>query len=233
MNGGGSHDPPPFFTEDVAFLCRFSKKSLSCEVFFVKQKIHTHTNMTEKLGTKIKNLRESLGLTQADLATAAGIDESQAGLIEADEVSPAISTLIKISRRMGVRLGTLLDGTEAGDPVVTTAEAMAPTINSSKAGNSQHLDFYSLAGQKLDRNMEPFYIAIRWADCGDKKNWSTHEGEEFIYVLEGAIEVHYGKEKFTVGAGESIYYDSIVAHCVGSVDRDAPAKAIAVTYTPN
>lgn len=189
--------------------------------------------MSEKLGTKIEQLRESLGLTRGDLAEAAGIEESQITMIENDEVSPAISTLIKISRRMGVRLGTLLDGTEAGDPVVTSAEAMTPTVNTTKPGGSHHLDFFSLAGQKLDRNMEPFFISIRHADCRNKKNWSTHEGEEFIYVLEGAIKVSYGKETYTVNAGQSIYYDSIVPHCVGSVDENTPAKAIAVTYTPN
>ena len=189
--------------------------------------------MSEKLGTKIKSLRESLNLTAADLATAAGIDESQITLIENDEISPTISTLIKISRRMGVRLGTLLDGTEASSPVVTSTEAMQPTINSTKPGTSGHLDFYSLAGSKLDRNMEPFFIHIHFADPAEKKNWSTHEGEEFIYVLDGTIEVYYGKEKHEVKAGESIYYDSIVPHCVTSAGKDAAAKAIAVTYTPN
>jgi transcriptional regulator with XRE-family HTH domain len=189
--------------------------------------------MSEKLGTRIKNLRESLSLTPGDLAAAAGIEEAQIALIEKNEVSPAISTLIKISRRMGVRPGTLLDGTEAAGPVVTSADKLAPTINTSHSGGGGHLAFYSLAGHKPDRNMEPFFIAIRHADCGEKKNWSTHEGEEFIYVLEGAIEVRYGKETYRVAAGESIYYDSIVPHCVGSVDRDRPAKAIAVTYSPN
>jgi transcriptional regulator with XRE-family HTH domain len=189
--------------------------------------------MTEKLGTKIKQLRESLGLSWSDLAEAAGIETAQIELIESNEASPAISTLIKISRRMGVRLGTLLDGTEASAPVVTSAQAMTPTVNTSKASGGQHLDFYSLAGRKLDRNMEPFMIAIHSADCADKKNWSSHEGEEFIFVLEGAIEVRYGKEVYTVQAGESIYYDSIVPHCVGSVDKETPARAIAVTYTPN
>ena len=189
--------------------------------------------MSEKLGTKIKGLRESLNLTWSDLAAAAGIDEAQIRMIEEDEVSPAISTLIKISRRMGVRLGTLLDGTEATAPVVTSAMAMQPTINSGRPGTSGHLDFFSLAGSKLDRNMEPFFINVNFADPTDKKNWSSHEGEEFIYVLEGAIEVYYGKEKHEVKAGESIYYDSIVPHCVTSAAKDTPAKAIAVTYTPN
>ena len=189
--------------------------------------------MSEKLGTRIKDLRESLNLAPADLAAAAGIDEPQIARIENGEVSPSISTLIKISRRMGVRLGTLLDGTEASSPVVTSAQTLSPTVNANKPGDSQHLDFYSLAGHKPDRNMEPFMISIRYADCEDKKNWSTHEGEEFIYVLEGAVRVCYGKERYMVNAGESIYYDSIVPHCVSSADRDKPARAVAVTYTPN
>ncbi len=187
----------------------------------------------EKLGTKIRGLREAASLTKEELAEAAGIEAAQIESIEGDEASPAISTLIKISRRLGVRLGTLLDGTEAGEPVVTSAEAAAPTVNTSKAGSGSHLNFYSLAGHKPDRNMEPFLISIHHSDCGDRKSWSTHEGEEFIYVLEGAIEVCYGKGKYTVNAGESIYYDSIVPHCVSSADRDKPARAIAVTYTPN
>ena len=189
--------------------------------------------MSEKLGTKIKQLRESLGLKWGDLADAAGIEASQIALIESGEVSPAISTLIKISRRMGVRLGTLLDGTEATSPVVTSTSDMSPTINTAKSGTSNHLDFYSLAGRKLDRNMEPFFINIHYADPADKKNWSSHEGEEFIYVLEGALEVFYGKEKYAVKAGESIYYDSIISHCVTVPEKETVTKVIAVTFTPN
>lgn len=189
--------------------------------------------MSEKLGTKIKQLREAAGLTWGDLAEAAGIETAQIVLIEGGEVSPSISTLIKISRRMGIRLGTLLDGTEASSPVVTSTSGMSPTVNTSKAGSSNHLDFYSLAGKKSDRNMEPFFINIHFADPTDRKNFSTHEGEEFIYVLEGTLEVYYGTEKHTVNTGESIYYDSIVPHCVTVPTKEAMAKVVAVTYTPN
>lgn len=189
--------------------------------------------MFEKLGEKIKQLYQASGLTRADLAEAAGIEESQITMIENGEISPSISTLIKISRRLGVRLGTLLDGTEISSPVVTSSGDMNPTINSSKPGTSGHLDFYSLAGKKLDRNMEPFLLNIHSADPDLVKNWSSHEGEEFIYVLEGAVEVRYGKELHKLQAGESIYYDSIVPHCVTTPQEGMTAKVIAVTYTPN
>jgi len=189
--------------------------------------------MSEKLGTKIQTLRESFNLTRQELAAAAGIEEDQVRMIESDEVSPTISTLIKISRRMGVRLGTLLDGTEASSPVVTPAATLSPTIISTKPGTSGHLDFFSPAGNKFGRNIEPFFINVHFADPADRANWSSHEGEEFIYVLEGVLEVWYGKEKHEVRAGQSIYYDSIVPHCVTAPTAEAVVQVIAVTYTPN
>ena len=60
---------------------------------------------------------------------------------------------------------------------------------------------------------------------------STHEGEEFIYVLEGEIEILYGKDKYELKAGDSIYYESIVAHHLHSHGSEK-AKILAVIYTP-
>ena len=59
---------------------------------------------------------------------------------------------------------------------------------------------------------------------------SSHEGEEFIYVLDGEIAIDYGKDIFRLKAGESIYYDSIVEHDVKAVD--APARILAVIHEP-
>jgi quercetin dioxygenase-like cupin family protein len=78
--------------------------------------------------------------------------------------------------------------------------------------------------------MEPFLIDI---DSASKNGYllSSHEGEEFIYVLEGVIEITYGKKKFIVNTGESIYYDSIVDHNVHAAN-ESKAKILAVVYTP-
>jgi quercetin dioxygenase-like cupin family protein len=74
--------------------------------------------------------------------------------------------------------------------------------------------------------MEPFIVDIE-KDSEQPK--SSHEGEEFIYVLEGAITVEYGKDTYTVKRGDSIYYDSIVPH---RVTAEADARILAVIYTP-
>jgi quercetin dioxygenase-like cupin family protein len=77
--------------------------------------------------------------------------------------------------------------------------------------------------------MEPFIIDVH--PGSGKVNPSSHEGEEFIYVLSGQIEVLYGKDSFTLSTGDSIYYDSVISHHVHAVGTE-DAKILAVVYAP-
>ena len=58
-----------------------------------------------------------------------------------------------------------------------------------------------------------------------------HEGEEWLFGMEGCIEIEYGKEIYVLHPGESIYYDSIVPHQVRAYDGQS-AKFLACVYTP-
>ena len=78
--------------------------------------------------------------------------------------------------------------------------------------------------------MDPFIIDVAATDDQDFV-LSSHEGEEFIYVLEGRMEVCYGKHTYLLEPGDSIYYDSIVPHHVHGYEGQA-AKILAVVYTP-
>lgn len=92
------------------------------------------------------------------------------------------------------------------------------------------MNYYSLAGSKAERHMEPFVIDIAPAREMDFI-MSSHEGEEFIMVLEGILEISYGKTTYILEEGDSIYYDSIVPHHVHSYEGK-PAKILAVVYSP-
>ena len=73
-------------------------------------------------------------------------------------------------------------------------------------------------------------IAVNPADSG-KHSLSSHEGEEFVYVLNGEIEIEYGKDLYVLEPGDSVYYDSVVPHqlrCHG----DVAARILAVVYAP-
>ena len=78
--------------------------------------------------------------------------------------------------------------------------------------------------------MEPFIIDINPSDEHDFQP-SAHEGEEFIYVMQGEVEVDYGKDKYTLAEGDSIYYDSIVKHHIHGVPGKS-AKILALVYIP-
>jgi quercetin dioxygenase-like cupin family protein len=90
------------------------------------------------------------------------------------------------------------------------------------------LSFNALAASKGGRHMEPFIVDIE-PDAEQEK--STHEGEEFIYILSGKLSLEYGNEAHVLSTGDSVYYDSIVPHRVLSADKQ-PVRIVAVLYTP-
>jgi len=184
------------------------------------------------IGEKIKKLRKYKEISLEELSKNSGVKRDLIKEIEEGEIVPSLAPLIKISRSLGVRLGTLLDDTIEEGPVIVREGKARKVIHFSGQEDEtreSHLDFYSLGAGKVDRHMEPFLVQVE--PHTDKFKLSSHEGEEFIYVLEGEIEIFYGKEKHHLKEGDSIYYDSIVPHHLHAKD-DKPAKILAVVYTP-
>lgn len=190
--------------------------------------------MTEHLGLKIKELREAAKMSSEELASKANIHPSQLQAVENAELVPSMPTLMGLTRALNVRLGTILDGTEHNGPVVASADAQPEVMSMSNTNTSarKHLNFFSLAQEKPDRNMDPLMVSVGYvAPAPD--TLSHHEGEEFLYVLSGEVELRYGSETYPLSAGQSIYYDSLVPHCLSTRSENAPAaKVLAVTYIP-
>jgi uncharacterized cupin superfamily protein len=94
-------------------------------------------------------------------------------------------------------LGTFLDDQDQVGPVIVKAGRKKSSLSFSTSNESsrEHLNFFSLAQDKAGRHMEPFIVEIEPTKESDYK-LSSHEGEEFIYVLEGSIEINYGKTSF-------------------------------------
>jgi transcriptional regulator with XRE-family HTH domain len=186
----------------------------------------------KNLGSKIKQLRSNQNLSLEELAERSGLLAAQIEKIEKEAIIPSLSPLIKIARALGVRLGTFLDDTDHLGPVVVRNGKPAEGVRftSEENGSREHLNFLSLAADKAGRNMEPFIVEIEPSEQSDYK-LSTHEGEEFIYVLEGEIEINYGKELYRLSAGDSIYVDSIVMHNVHAATSEK-ARVLVVLYTP-
>ena len=185
-----------------------------------------------KLGSKIKAIRETRKISIEDLADKAGIPIEGVKKIENGELIPSLTPLIKLARVMGVRIGTFLDDQEDIGPVLNKKDEKKSITRFSDKDTpaNSDLDFYSLAVNKAGRHMEPFLIDI-YPSSEEGYKLSSHEGEEFIYVLKGEIEVIYGKDVYALVEGDSIYYDSVVKHHLHSKGESA-AKILAVLYTP-
>ncbi len=192
------------------------------------------SNNNSALGSKIKGIRESRNLSVEEIAESSGLTVDQINSIENDENLPSLGPLIKIARAMGVRLGTFMDDNDALGPVICRAENREKESSISFSNGAvdarKHMEYHPLAQQKAGRHMEPFVIDINPEDKTEF-NLSAHEGEEFIYVMNGEVEIEYGKEKYTLHEGDSIFYDSIVKHHVHGAPGKS-AKILAVVYIP-
>jgi transcriptional regulator with XRE-family HTH domain len=185
-----------------------------------------------RIGAKVTQIRESRKISRQELAERSELDTKLIDRIETGELIPSLSPLIKIARVLGVRLGTFLDDQEHIGPVLTRTGDRPKRVGFAEkrqAGRAD-LDFYALAADKTGRHMEPFVIDIH--PLSDREIvLSAHEGEEFIYVLSGTVEISYGRETYMLEEGDSIYYDSIVSHNVHCKDG-GDARILAVVYTP-
>ncbi len=184
------------------------------------------------IGKLVTQMREEHSLSIEDLASRSGVSIEKLTEIEAGKITPSVGVLLKIARALGSRLGTLLDGQESRSAVVCRARSTFENgAVSSTGAKCDGYQFFPLAQGKLDRNMEPFLIEIA-ADSAKEASVSEHEGEEFLYVLEGSIDINYGAETYRLERGDSIYYDSVVPHTLTNTSTTQVAKILATVYTP-
>ena len=176
------------------------------------------------IGHKIKGIRESKNLSVEEIAERSGLTVEQINSIETDQNLPSLGPLIKIARALGVRLGTFMDDSDALGPIVTRAKDREKNSSISFSNDAtdarKHMEYHPLAQQKAGRHMEPFVIDIN-PETSPEFQLSAHEGEEFIYVMQGEVEIVYGKDTYSLKEGDSIFYDSIVKHHV----HGAPGKS--------
>ncbi|NLT52385.1 MAG: helix-turn-helix domain-containing protein [Ignavibacteria bacterium] len=187
--------------------------------------------MEKQIGSRIVRLRENLNISQEILAERASVTSIQLQEIENNKIIPSLAPLIRIARALGVRLGTFMEDHENIGPTICKNGECCAAINFSNNNATERtsMQYFPLAAKKTGRHMEPFIIDVK--SNSDEYILSSHEGEEFIYVLQGEIEVVYGNDKYILKQGDTIYYDSIVQHHVHATGG-SDAKILAVVYIP-
>jgi len=184
-----------------------------------------------RIGEKVRELREKKGLSLQDMANRTGYTSALLSQVENHLISPPLGALIKIAKALEVKVGTFF-GEEPRESyaIVRRDERKHISRYASKEGVSYGYSYESLGFDKKDRQMEPFLVTLEPATVKSEK-LSTHDGEEFIFILEGEMEVILGGHKDVLHPGDSIYYDSAIPHKV-QCHRDILTKILAVIWTP-
>jgi transcriptional regulator with XRE-family HTH domain len=184
--------------------------------------------MDEKsIAGNIKALRQNKKMSLDELSRLTGLTKGYLSKIERSYKAPPLSTLNKIALTMDVDVTFFLkeNAEEVRDTKLTIVRKGERKKVVTK-GSLYGYEYEALAYNKPGKNMEPFIIS----PALDGEATFQHDGEEFMYVLEGRHEFTYNGEKYILKSGDSIYFDSRIPHSGRSLG-DKKAKILTIIYS--
>jgi len=180
----------------------------------------------DDVGERILKIREEKNLTLDEISKMTGFDVEFLSKIENKDVQPQLGTVIKLSKALDSAFGRLVSG--VGDKIYSITrknERRTISRSTSKKGQKRIYTYKSLAPDVKGRHMEAFLVLL---EEDPEKEVSLHEGEEFIFVLDGEVVLEIGEEKFELEPGDSAYYLSTTAHHISA--KEGKATILAVMY---
>jgi transcriptional regulator with XRE-family HTH domain len=181
--------------------------------------------LAQRIGNNLKTLRLELGLSQKSLAEAARLSPTLISRIENGLVRPSIATLELIAHSLKVDIGYFFKDEEKKQFVISHREER-------KSVRSQRgYDIEAIVEDMESHFMDPVIVSLRGKEEEDKVELATHEGQEFMYVLEGKVEVILGSKRFVLRQGDAAYWNGNVPH-KGIRLSKKPAKTLNVHLIP-
>lgn len=183
------------------------------------------------IGERLKELRFNQNLTLSDVSGRTGVSVSTLSKIENHQVSPTFDVIMRISEGLDISLEDFVR-TNGGRTQVLGRR----TVTLAEGGVSIPTTQYNYRIHATDlvrKHMVPLEIEVLARSIDDFENWGSHPGEEYLYVLQGVVEVHtelYAPAR--LHQGESAYFDSNMRHAYVSVSKK-PARVLSISYDPN
>lgn len=176
-----------------------------------------HDPNDDSLGAKIHLLRMQSKLTLEQLSQKSGLARSTLSKIENNLMSPTYDAMLKLANGFGIDIAGLFK-----TPLEASSD-MLRVVSRKGQGKPHPLPHYKhhlLAFEKHNKRMQPFITSITTREPMPFDERSSHQGEEFIYVLEGSIQLFTGDLAPTeLGIGDSVYFDSNLKHCCISTSK--------------
>lgn len=175
-------------------------------------------------GEKVRSSREKQGFTLEELGSKTGIEPEILGQLERGEAYLPLGQLIRLSKALSLKMSEVISTGEEPFTVVRADQRRTFSRFGKSKEASHGYEYESLAPNKKDRTMEPFVVTLHPAASDEP---SSHDGQEFIFVLEGEMEVVVDDFRDVLKPGDAVYYDSTSTHRVRA-HGDKPARILAV-----
>jgi len=180
----------------------------------------------EDIGERIRKLREEKGLSLEELSRLTGFEVEFLSSLEKNEAQPQLGTVIKLSKALDSAFGRLVS--RVGDKLYSITrkdERRTVSRSTSHTGKEQVYIYKSLAPDVKGRHMEALMVQLEEVPT---KDISVHEGEEFIFVLDGVVVLEIGEDSFELEPGDTAYYLSTTPHHIAA--KSGKATILAVLY---
>ena len=180
----------------------------------------------EEIGQRIRTIREDKGLSLTEMSRLTGFEVDFLSNIESNKVQPQLGTLIKLSKALDSAFGRLISG--VGDKLYSVTRKNEQKIvsrSTSQKGKKHIYTYKSLAPEVKGRHMEAMLVQL---EENPEEEISVHDGEEFIYVLDGTTLLKIGDDRFELEPGDSVYYLSTTPHCIAA--KKGQSTILAVLY---
>jgi transcriptional regulator with XRE-family HTH domain len=190
-----------------------------------------HERLEEKInfGRRVKEIRGERRWTLEQLSQKSGLSISALSKIENDQVSASFDTIVKIAHAFGHTFGEFFRPQQS-------LQSVPGRRTSTRAGQgvcftTANYDYEVHSAELTRKGMIPLVMRIRARTLAPIEAWSSHDGEEFIYVTSGLVEVHTEfYAPIRLGVGDSAYIDSTMRHAFVSLgEGDAEMLSICMT----
>lgn len=181
------------------------------------------------IGSTVRDMRQKLGLTIAEIAEQTGISRGMLSKIENAQTATSLETLAKLSSALGVSLSAFFRNYDVPDgsaQLVKQGEGMEVVRRGTKRGHTYHLLAYDQGPTKL---FEPFLITMD--DASEVFPTFEHPGTEFIYMLEGRLEYRHGQSTYLLEPGDALTFRGDVPHGPEKLIQ-LPIRFIAIIHYP-
>jgi transcriptional regulator with XRE-family HTH domain len=181
------------------------------------------------LGRLLHNLRSRNGWTLKEMSRRTGIPLSTLAKVEHDRLTLSYDKLQQLSERLKIPLSELFANAPAEAEAPVTARRSIGRLDRAVRVKTPNYDYFFLCAELRRKRMIPVLTRIRAKSVGEFGELVHHAGEEYIYVLEGRVEIHTEfYDPIVLDAGESIYIDSNMGHAYVAAEGCEEATVLGI-----